>query len=135
MKSLFFSKGLWQAYQLGLYRTIIQQKLYLPTKQAMIIKKLVLLKRFEIDDVDKVIVDLLNANQNNKWFNIIVKSLAPIYPNIIFDYLSNHHFDFKNDETLCGIDLALSLKYDKNRDNAYQKLDKINSKERLLFFK
>lgn len=133
MKSLFFANGLWQAYQLGLYRTIIQQKIYLPTKQTIIIKKLALLKRFEMDNADKVIIDLLNANQNNKWFRIIIKSLAPIYPNIIFDYLNNHHCDFKNDEVLYGIDLALSLKYNKNRDNAYQKLDKINPQERLLF--
>lgn len=133
MKSLFLPKGLWQAYQLGLYRTIIQQKLYLPTRQATIIKTLALLKRFEIDNADKVIIELLNANQNSKWFKIIIKSLAPIYPNVIFDYLNNHHFDFKNNEILYGIELALSLKYNKNHDNTYQKLDKIHPQEYLLF--
>lgn len=133
MKSLLFDNRLWRAYQLGLYREIIQQKIYLPTKWATIIKQLALLKRFEVDDTKKVIVNLLDTNQNSKWFNIIIKSLASIYPDIIFNYLESHNYNFKNDEILYGIKLSLSLKYKNSYDDIYQRLDKINHQECLLF--
>lgn len=127
----FLPNQFWQAYQLGLYEKVRQQKFYLPIRQIKTIRQLAALKRFAVSEPRFMIGQLLDQHQNDKWFKIIIKELSPVYPKIIFDYLQNHFDRLPRWSWLSQIYFALSLEYGQIRQELMTELD---SDERLLFF-
>lgn len=126
----FLPNQFWQAYQLGLYEKVRQQKFYLPIRQIKTIRQLAALKRFAVSEPRFMIDQLLDQHQNDKWFKIIIKELSPVYPKIIFDYLQNHFDQLPRWSWLSQIYFALSLEYGQIRQELMTELD---SDERLLF--
>lgn len=126
----FLPNQFWQAYQLGLYEKVCQQKFYLPIRQIKTIRQLAALKRFAVSEPRFMIGQLLDQHQNDKWFKIIIKELSPVYPKIVFDYLQNHFDQLPRRPWLSQIYFALSLEYGQIRHELMAELD---SDERLLF--
>lgn len=106
-------KQRWIANRLGLHRTILQQSnLFAHSKRAKLAKTVAILKREQLStEHAKSYIDDILSSVYAKWHLEFIRDIAFKYPDLVFDFVEQHH---KDNNYYLG--LYLSLRLTRNSD-------------------